>query len=65
MVFACGLRRFAGVVEDLETDQHLPAQPLQEEGVARVRTLVPDEKNGAGDGDRTHDIQLGKLTFYR
>ena len=21
--------------------------------------------NGAGDGDRTHDIQLGKLTFYR
>ncbi len=20
---------------------------------------------GAGDGDRTHDIQLGKLTFYR
>ena len=22
-------------------------------------------KNGAGDGDRTHDIQLGKLTFDR
>lgn len=22
------------------------------------------EKNGAGDGIRTHDIQLGKLTFY-
>lgn len=21
-------------------------------------------ENGAGDGDRTHDIQLGKLTFY-
>jgi hypothetical protein len=21
--------------------------------------------HGAGDGDRTHDIQLGKLTFYR
>lgn len=20
--------------------------------------------SGAGDGDRTHDIQLGKLTFY-
>jgi hypothetical protein len=20
---------------------------------------------GAGDGDRTHDIQLGKLAFYR
>jgi hypothetical protein len=23
------------------------------------------EKNGAGDGDRTRDIQLGKLAFYR
>ena len=22
-------------------------------------------KNGAGDGDRTRDIQLGKLAFYR
>ncbi len=22
-------------------------------------------KDGAGDGDRTRDIQLGKLTFYR
>ena len=21
-------------------------------------------KNGAGDGTRTHDVQLGKLTFY-
>jgi hypothetical protein len=20
---------------------------------------------GAGDGDRTHDVQLGKLAFYR
>jgi hypothetical protein len=23
------------------------------------------KKNGAGDGDRTRDIQLGKLAFYR
>ena len=23
------------------------------------------EKNGAGDGDRTRDIKLGKLAFYR
>jgi hypothetical protein len=22
-------------------------------------------KDGAGDGDRTRDIQLGKLAFYR
>jgi len=24
-----------------------------------------DEGNGAGDRDRTGDIQLGKLAFYR
>jgi hypothetical protein len=24
-----------------------------------------DRKIGAGDGDRTRDIQLGKLAFYR
>ena len=23
------------------------------------------ERNGAGDGDRTRDIELGKLAFYR
>ena len=23
------------------------------------------KKNGAGDGTRTHDVQLGKLAFYR
>jgi hypothetical protein len=23
------------------------------------------ESNGAGDGDRTRDIELGKLAFYR
>jgi hypothetical protein len=23
-----------------------------------------EEKNGAGDGDRTRDVQLGKLAFY-
>jgi hypothetical protein len=25
----------------------------------------PGDKNGAGDRDRTGDVQLGKLTFYR
>ena len=24
-----------------------------------------DQIDGAGDGDRTRDIQLGKLAFYR
>jgi hypothetical protein len=43
---------------------------------ARRKSLPHNEKspetqaaselgNGAGDGDRTHDIQLGKLTLYR
>jgi hypothetical protein len=27
--------------------------------------LLSDWKDGAGDGDRTRDIQLGKLAFYR
>ena len=29
------------------------------ERIARFGEIV-----GAGDGNRTHDIQLGKLTFY-
>ena len=27
--------------------------------------LLPGLETGAGDGTRTHDVQLGKLTFYR
>jgi hypothetical protein len=26
---------------------------------------VVSKQNGAADGDRTHDIQLGKLTLYQ
>ena len=39
----------------LNTIEHTdkPAAPLS------------DWKSGAGDGDRTRDIQLGKLAFYR
>jgi hypothetical protein len=32
--------------------------------MARGRCLVRAKAAGAGDGNRTHDIQLGKLTFY-
>jgi hypothetical protein len=32
---------------------------------ATRRLAQPLEKNGAGDRDRTGDIQLGKLAFYR
>ncbi len=31
----------------------------------RNRTLLSDWRDGAGDRDRTGDIQLGKLAFYR
>ena len=31
----------------------------------RAMCSVSDWKIGAGDGDRTRDIQLGKLAFYR
>ena len=30
-----------------------------------TRNEQPLNKNGAGDGTRTHDVQLGKLAFYR
>ena len=30
-----------------------------------VASIRSDGNHGAGDGARTHDIQLGKLTFYR
>ena len=26
--------------------------------------IASSEKSGAGDGNRTHDMQLGKLPFY-
>jgi hypothetical protein len=29
-----------------------------------VDSWISWRKVGAGDGNRTHDIQLGKLTFY-
>ncbi len=33
--------------------------------VKPVRTCCASDLDGAGDGDRTRDIQLGKLAFYR
>jgi hypothetical protein len=30
-----------------------------------IRSALSGWKIGAGDGDRTRDIQLGKLAFYR
>jgi integrase len=58
-------RAFRAVKEALDADQ---SELLRELSVALVvggGTPKPFGINGAGDGDRTHDIQLGKLTFYR
>jgi hypothetical protein len=34
------------------------------EHTREVTAVLNDCKHGAGDGDRTRDIQLGKLAFY-
>jgi hypothetical protein len=40
---------------------------LIELGGRRLKSVIHEleRKNGAGDRDRTGDIQLGKLAFYR
>jgi hypothetical protein len=35
------------------------------EHTGRITASLSNWKDGAGDGDRTRDIQLGKLAFYR
>jgi hypothetical protein len=39
--------------------------PNTNKHTATWATCVSYCKDGAGDGDRTRDIQLGKLAFYR
>ena len=48
-----------------------PNSPVPEEPIVRRAAKTPPRSGvglekviGAGDGNRTHDIQLGKLTFY-
>jgi hypothetical protein len=38
---------------------------LKPHTVNKKAPSLTDWINGAGDGDRTRDIQLGKLAFYR
>ena len=43
-----------------------PTPDVPESATDRHREgSVGQRRMGAGDGDRTHDIQLGKLTLYR
>jgi hypothetical protein len=42
--------------------------PVALESIARLpktALFLVRRENGAGDGDRTRDIELGKLAFYR
>src|SRR6266508_6309343 len=40
-------------------------QPLSDEQDSAAYCRIPPEKSGAGNGVRTRDIQLGKLTLYQ
>ena len=54
-------------IEDIDNQSELQDHPLvvKIQGRVRVRADIGIEKFGAGDGDRTRDIRLGKPTFYR
>ncbi len=58
----------AGFAQDSHTE---PDETSHEEndfdGVSPVQIidLTREKEGGAGDGDRTRDIKLGKLAFYR
>ena len=41
------------------------ARGVLESSVDRSLPADSGEENGAGDRDRTGDVQLGKLAFYR
>jgi integrase len=55
---------FRAVREALDAPQSELFRELSVASVGGARSANPFGINGAGDGDRTHDIQLGKLTFY-
>jgi Phage integrase family len=55
---------FRAVREALDAPQSELFRELSAVSVGGGGSSKPFGLNGAGDGDRTHDIQLGKLTFY-
>src|SRR5690242_20110577 len=55
----------------LERPGKLPFSRTLSHGFSVQGLILPEaysrqehQKNGAGDGTRTHDVQLGKLAFY-
>ncbi len=69
LAFETGLRpderAFRAVREALDAPQSELFRELSVASLGVVGAANSGRINGAGDGDRTHDIQLGKLTFYR
>jgi integrase len=57
-------RAFRAIREALDADQSELFRELSAVSVGGGGAANSLRLNGAGDGDRTHDIQLGKLTFY-
>ena len=63
------VRITVGVAGGSRSDAGQSLRVAQDERLARRgrtcrKALLCKESFGAGDGNRTHDIQLGKLTFY-
>jgi hypothetical protein len=60
----------AGIQPGADTPCDVPGLPFDRAGAGaravsgRTSDRLTDQGIGAGDGNRTHDIQLGKLTFY-
>jgi hypothetical protein len=46
--------------KNLDQNPQRPTQPTN-----FPQQIPKQSQNGAGDGDRTRDVQLGKLAFYR
>ena len=51
--------------DDLTAELHAPQRSARPESSPKRRPAQDDDPNfGAAGGNRTRDIQLGKLTFY-
>ena len=59
------VRNFLGHANITTTSRYVQSTPLRLERVLNQMEGSDDVGIGAGDGDRTRDIKLGKLAFYR
>ena len=53
--------------DELDDEEEIPPPPAASPFAALIHAVPPGSVSGrvgAGDGNRTHDTQLGKLMFY-